>query len=432
MASGMITIRVRPLRVGFLVDPADRAGLQRAIELGSFLWGGSYNPIIPAYRRTPAKWEPRRFKPLPPPSEIVEGYLDGFDPDLVVPVGICENREFQIGNREIVSADELIGELKDSAAPQYGIGIIEILNDVIEKELKYKRNDDLQVVFAELPRAHGLFLASLLGSLPKEAQKIIDEHFLNIPGISKIKPTMKQFPQLLKSKNLFSRRLTFWTLQPPRHTHGSFIFVCNAKSNQDIIDYWNLRAAGYIVVPIPIQVAGEKNVKDLAVEFIEESYRPYRHNAEIFHRTTILKSRSLTEDAVQKFCQSLTISKNEQNNEPKYLLQWWYPRLWDAWARENTSEGIAFSFSHDHEVLVPEGDDKLSIRSQDPKFEMVPDYSGKPRFANEFSFRFYGLKEPMAEVFPEGTRELSTAVGRTGYFNWRFAKLGPVFLAHNS
>lgn len=109
MASGTVSIRVRPLRVAFLVDPADRVGLYRAIQLSSFLWGGSYNPIIPAYRRTPSKWESHRVRHLPLPSDIVDGYLNGFDPDLVVPVGICANRIFQVGNRDIVRADDLIG-----------------------------------------------------------------------------------------------------------------------------------------------------------------------------------------------------------------------------------------------------------------------------------------------------------------------------------
>jgi len=56
-------------------------------------------------------------------------YLNGFDPDLVVPVGTCDSRSFQVGNREIVKVDELIGDLKDSTSPQYGIGFIELLNE---------------------------------------------------------------------------------------------------------------------------------------------------------------------------------------------------------------------------------------------------------------------------------------------------------------
>lgn len=431
MASGTVTIRVRPLRVGFLVDPADRAGLYRAIELSTFLWGGSYNPIIPAYRRTPTKWEPHRVRHLPLPSEIVGGYLTGFDPDFVVPVGICASRTFQVGNRDIIKADDLIGDLKDSASPRYGIGFIELLNDFIEKELKYKRNDDLQVVFPELPRAYGLFLASVFGALPKKAQEIIDKHFLNIPGISKVYPTLARFPELLRSNNFFPRRLTSWKLDE-QPLHGAQLFVCDATSTQDIIDYWNLRAAGFYVVPVPIQAAETEIIKNLARGFIEKNYHPYRHNPEMFHHTTVQRSRSLTEDTVKRFCQSLNIAKDEHKTQPKYLLQWWYPRLWDAWARENAfGEGIAFPFEYEEERQISEGEERLELRSQDPKFDTFHEYSGKPKFANEFSFRFYGSKEPMAEVFPEGSRELSSAIGRVGYFNWRFSRFGPVFLAHN-
>ncbi len=417
------------MRVGFLVDPADRAGLYHAIELSTFLWGGSYNPIIPAYRRTPTKWESHRVRHLPLPSDIVEGYLTGFDPDIVVPVGICANRTFTVGNRDIVKTDELIGELKDSAAPQYGIGLIELLSDFIEKELKYRRNDDLQVIFPKFPRAYRLFLASVFGVLPKEAQHIVDKHFVNVTGISTSSITINQLLGVLQSPNFFPRRLTSWALdeQPLGDPN---LFVCDATSTQDIIDYWNLRAAGFYVVPIPIQIAQSEGMKNFAHDFIEKNYRPYRGNPQMFHHTTVQRSRSLKEDVVQRFCESLNISKNEPQAQPRYLLRWWYPRLWDAWARESAfGEGIAFPSEHEQERRISEGEERLELRSQDPKFETFHEYSGKPKFANEFSFRFYGSKEAMAEVFPEGSRELSSAIGRIGYFDWRFSKFGPVFLA---
>jgi len=431
MVSGTVTVRVRPLRVGFLVDPADRAGLRHAIELSTFLWGGSYNPIIPAYRRTPTKWEPHRVRHLPLPSDIVDGYLSGFDPDLVVPVGICANRSFQVGDRDIVKEDDLIGDLQDSASPHYGIGLIELLNDFIEKELKYKRNDDLQVVFPELPRAYGLFLASVFGALPKKAQELIDKHSSNIPGISKFHPTLTRIPELLRSNNPFPRRLTSWSLHE-RPLQGAHLFVCDATSTQDIIDYWNLRAAGFYVVPIPIQAAEKESIKSLARDFIENNYRPYRHNPEMFDHTTVQRSRSLKEDIVKSFCESLNIPKDEHKGQPRYLIQWWYPRLWDSWARENAfGEGILFPSAYEENRLITEGEDSLELRSHDPKIGTFRDYSGRPKFANEFSFQFYRSKEPMAEVFPEGSRELSAAMTRVGYSNWRFSRFGPVFLANN-
>ncbi|MFX0197945.1 MAG: hypothetical protein ACFFCW_17635, partial [Candidatus Hodarchaeota archaeon] len=287
------------------------------------------------------------------------------------------------------------------------------------------------IVFPELPRAYRLFLASVFGVLPKEAQQIVDEHFLNLSGISKVRPTLIRFPELLRSHNFFPRRLTSWSLEE-RPLREAQVFVCDATSAQDIIDYWNLRAAGYYVLPIPIQVADTESVTELARGFIEANYRPYRHNPQMFHHTTIQRSRSLTEDTVKKFCQSLNIPKDESKKGPKFVLRRWYPRLWDAWAREKAFEGIAFPFSYEQERRISEAEARIELRSQDPKFDTFRDFSGKPKFANEFSFRFYGSKEPMAEVFPEGSRELSLAIGRTGYHNWRFSRFGPVFLAHNA
>lgn len=152
----------------------------------------------------------------------------------------------------------------------------------------------------------------------------------------------------------------------------------------------------------------------------------------MFHHTTIQRSRSLSSDKVQAFCQSLNIPKPEHNAHPKFLLQWWYPRLWDTWARENAfGEDIVFPFAYEEERRITEGEERLELRSQDPKFNSFHYYPGKPRFANEFSFRFYGSKEPMAEVIPEGNRELSSAIGPAGYFHWRFSNFGPVFLARH-
>jgi hypothetical protein len=41
------TVRVRPLRLAFVVEPKDKAGLQRIFEVNSALWGGVFNFIIP-------------------------------------------------------------------------------------------------------------------------------------------------------------------------------------------------------------------------------------------------------------------------------------------------------------------------------------------------------------------------------------------------
>ena len=429
MTWGSVTIRVRPIRIAFLVDPADSKGLYRAIELSTVLWGGSYNPIIPAYRRTPAKWEAHRVRRLPQPKDIISGYINGFDPDFVVLIGRCAEQTYEIGNRDLVHEAELLGDMSKTAIPRHGIGLFELLRDFLGKELKYKRNDDLHIAIPEMPRAYRTFLASVFGVLPDDARPIFEEEFSHVPSITRIKPTLTNFVELWQPNRMFLRHLSMWSLEE-KPLRDAVLFVCDATSNLDIIDYWNLRAAGYYVVPIPIQVSTSESVKKLAKNFIEENYQPYRHNQDMFHHTTVQRSRGLPEEIVKKFCDSLDIKKSEKKSQFKYSLRWWYPRLWDAWARENASEGIAFPYSHEEQRHLSEGESRLDLRSLNPKCELSREYSGEPRFANEFSFRFYGSNEPMAEVIPEGTRELSSAIGRSGYLNWRFSKSGPVFLAH--
>ena len=51
MSVGNIGIKLRPIKLGFLVNPNDKKAVMRAIEINSMFWGGSYNAIIPVFKR---------------------------------------------------------------------------------------------------------------------------------------------------------------------------------------------------------------------------------------------------------------------------------------------------------------------------------------------------------------------------------------------
>ena len=428
MANGNVSIRVRPLRVAFLVDPRDTKGLRRAIELSTFQWGGTYNPIIPVFPRMPKIWESHRGLRVPSSEQVIEGYLTGFDPDIVVPVGTCGNREFDVGHRELVSALDLMGDISACHSPKFGIGYFELLSDFIEKELKFVRNDKLRLVLPKLPRQYGLFLASVFGALPYEVGDLVDRYHGQVSSLHRHAVKLENYTELLELHEIFPRRLNTWGLEH-RPVQESLLFICDATSSLDVIDYWNLRAAGNQVVPIPIQSAESHGCKELARNVISEGYRPRRHQPDWFHRVTVQRSRAVSEKVVEDFCFSLQLPLGKVRSEPKYLIRHWYPRIWDSWARENTQEKIQLPYSHEIDLPITEGETRMELRAQQPTVKRFGEYTGKPKFANDFSFRFYGSKEPMAEVLPYGSRELSTAIGRTGFFNWRFSESGPVFLA---
>ena len=91
---GSINIKLRPIKLGFLVNPNDKKALIRAIEINSMLWGGSYNPIIPAFKKIPASWKKNHEGFGYNGKKIQMGYVDAFDPDFLVPLGKSKKEDF--------------------------------------------------------------------------------------------------------------------------------------------------------------------------------------------------------------------------------------------------------------------------------------------------------------------------------------------------
>src|SRR5579859_7154897 len=85
MAIATVDIRLRPLRFGFVVKPSDNSGVQSVFEINTCLWGGKYNPIIPHLTRVPRWWDRHGF-PFDSAKQIMNGYVEFFEPDFLVEV----------------------------------------------------------------------------------------------------------------------------------------------------------------------------------------------------------------------------------------------------------------------------------------------------------------------------------------------------------
>ncbi len=68
------SLRLRPTRIGFLVDPNDLESLRRIFQVCTRSWGGVFNPIIPVCSVIPEVWTDPLF-PAPSPTELAQGYL---------------------------------------------------------------------------------------------------------------------------------------------------------------------------------------------------------------------------------------------------------------------------------------------------------------------------------------------------------------------
>ncbi len=429
MAYGTINVKLRPIKFAFLIDHRDKNALSESISINSFLWGGSFNPIIPVYNQSPRIWRENLGKG-PNPKEIIEGYLDAYDPDFVVLTGKLIAPSVDFGNRQVIKASEILAGVKENGIPRYGIGLFEIVNSFITKELKFIRKAPLDIIWPRFGRTNNLFMSSVFGMLPKDIEDIFKSKFADALGAKQISCNIENFADYFRPIKLFPRRLTSFFIKPVRYNiwnRGDCIFFLDAKNPSDIIDYWNLRAIGWSVLPVPKQVASLSNIKELASEFIDENYFPDRYNPHYYYRTTLLKSRSTSENEIEDFVTSLNIPDPIKPGESKFIFQSWYPRIHDEWARDHDGVECCELAARDIEHDISEDQDKIRFKTLDPEFNVR--FSGKQRFANDLKFRVYGGKEMVAEVIPEGNRNLVKAIGYIGLDEWRFSKRGISYLA---
>jgi len=428
-----LTLTVRPIKLAFLVELSDIRALHSAIQINSFLWGGAYNPIVPVFERKPRNWEPS-FPSRLKSSDILLGYLDAYDPDFVVPVGNCAKLKWDLGHRNLVQLEDVYAPLKEDFVPAYGIGLFETLDYIYKEEFKFKREDPMNIILPKIGRQHSLFLESFFGALPTEINDAVMQNFDSRLQIQKPKVSVQGFYKYLAPHFLFPRRLSMWKIkanrQDPFH-ECQCVFLLDATKPLDVIDYWNLRAIGWNIVPVPIQVASEEGLLKIAAEFIEENYLPYRSNKKIYHSTTILSGRHVSEKEISNFAQSMKLQAAADRHNPKYLIQCWQPRIWDNLARETDgAECSNLSVESEEHEFTDAPDDYITVRTVDPPMIFRNMFSGKPRFANNINLRLYGqASNPLAEVIPQGGLKVARSIGRIGMREWRVGLRDLVYLS---
>ena len=436
MIRGTVKVKLRPIKLAFLVNPEDKASLQQAIEINTFLWGGMYNPIIPTYKEIPATWQDAPFVGSPSAQELVSGYLDNFDPDYVVPMGECVDYNIDFGDfNKIKDVSEILESMETDSVSTFGIGLFEVLSCFFEDELKFQRKYPLDICVPQFGGDFDLFFSSVFGKLPESIDTIFWERVANHLEAKKIDCSTANYIELLEPSKLFLRRMTGQYLTHRGHIEQCVYFL-DATAPIDIIDYWNLRAVGWNVLAVPKQFSQENTVQECVQGLIEENYDQPRSKNKNHRPITLLKSRSVSEDELKQFADSfnsLLSDLPDKDKGPKYFFQTIYPRIWDEWARgyDHVECCEIESDTAEHDISTNEA--TIRVKTLDPKFSRHLFIGlGEPRFVNEFNLRLYGDKELLADVIPKGDLKLARVIGRYDLFCWRISRKGLVYLSKHS
>lgn len=326
MATVSAEIRLRPVRFGFLVRPDDSQRTQRIFRVNTCLWGGMFNPIIPVFTRVPDWWE-RKPRIPEAASQIVNGYVDFFEPDFVVEAEPGLARSVGFNRKRILQLDEILANDNSRDSEGYGLSVLALYRKLFKEEFQFIRRQSVEAtrvipkkkIFAPLA-------ACLFGDFPVERDlahfgKSFQESF----HPKEILLDAKAFQEYLQSPQLISPLTIGHKGIEVSYQGGEWpaLFVLDATKSRDLVDYWNLRGVRGNVIPAPIQWLAELSpfFKDL----ITRNHRPLPGNTHgVMLHLTVMFSRSIPEH-VAKDLHRLHLQVGAPGAN---CVQFFYPNIW--------------------------------------------------------------------------------------------------------
>ena len=417
MIRGNVAVKLRPIKLAFLVNPEDKVSLQQAIEINTFLWGGMYNPIIPTYKELPEEWQDAPNVEKPSAQELVSGYLDNFDPIYIIPMGECSNYPIEIDYRKKLNdVSAFFTSYEQFKTPNFGISIFEVLEHFIKEEFRFHQRNPQDISIPIFDQQYHLFLSSVFGELSEEFNMFFGKDFSERLEATHLPCSAINYVEFLDHQKLFFLRMTELYIEVNGYQKKCLFFL-DAESGLDIIDFWNLRAIGWNVLPIPKQFTESNETKESLLDFITKNYLS-------LSRTTILKSRSVSEGEYQSFLDLFDDSDR--------ISQTWYPRIWNVTATNSDYEEDIRCCKLTSDTTEHDLSTKISFKTLAPEF--LKKWHETPCYANEIKWTLWDDNNtPLAGVIPGVGGELAKFIAGGGFHDeWHLSDKSLVYLSPHS
>jgi hypothetical protein len=178
------SIRTRPIRIGFIVNPRDFGSVRRCLRLNTCLWGGLYNPLIPVFDRAPSRWRMFHFRPKG--LDIGRGYMRFFEPDVVVEAerGLAKKVGWVAGERFIeakrtIPLDQFVtADSDDRVSFASGVDISAVHSFLYDREFKYQHKREEKVAIMGAAAKSDSFFEVVVGTFPDDPHlAYVERHY---------------------------------------------------------------------------------------------------------------------------------------------------------------------------------------------------------------------------------------------------------------
>lgn len=290
----LVNYNVRPVRIAFLMEKPEHDVLQEIINVNTLLWGGVLNPIVVL----DGSICPTEHFPSYTYDEGILRLLKEFDPDVLINFSGAEvPPHLNLFRHRTFGRSSLRWNPWGKGEINFFLEVWPFLSRYWKEVHQFLKKPALEFSYVDLSTAGELktYLSARFGSYPN------DEEYNLLAGNFDA-TTFTYDEDFRKSFNLgqktFPIQLTTFGLNilSPGFLHSHMYFLMDPTNIFDIVDFWNLRAAGSRVfaLPAPHYRDFEKSV----IAFGERATYPI--NDSIMNHPTVVKARSVTEELLME------------------------------------------------------------------------------------------------------------------------------------
>ena len=397
MSSINVNIRLRPIRFAFLVRPNDKKRTIEIFRINTCLWGGKFNPIIPFFKRLPPWWERKGYR-FENAKQIINGYLDFFEPDFIVEAqkGLAEGLGFD--SERVLQLTDILERDDKRDWCRYGLSVYDLYGDLYKKVFQFEHRHKHNIIYVEAQnRSFANFVACNFGAFPVQQKlQYLERDYKYIFDPSHKTLNASILSKLYKSGYTSALRIGHARLKVDYHDHRDpTLFIMDAYESKDLIDFWNLRSIHRNIIAIPVQWIEE--LSPFCKKFILTNYRPLPDNPHgVMIQPTSMFSRSIPENEIEDIYKKyLRVDKKGANT-----IQKWYPNIWRPTPEIMVRTTRPTLESEEKRIDIPIDLDKPEIRF-DPLFpEFAEDFGNPFRCANVVRLKDWSYKNQVATVFP--------------------------------
>jgi len=406
MDSYHASVKLRPTRIGFLVNPRDMASVKRIMKICTCLWGGSLNPIIPVFQRPPKDWRYEQSENVRGYG-IARGYIKFFEPDVYVEaeqgmlekLGLENLRERTIDTHIVGLGEFFTSDMRSFHDVSFGLSVLEVLRHKFKVERKFQLKHDSKSILVPANRSNGASEV-IFGCYPNdETLQYLQQGYKDVFEPDVIASPIEGWREVFENGANTPLKTTREGISLDRTWNDDVVlYFFDPRKSTDLIDLWNMRLEPSPLIPVPISWANE--LSDTLSKIIVSENRPVRGNPSgIMHHATVEFSRSVGEEYADSMLEDLFESPCRKLLSVKH----WRNSVWRK-KQENGGpnfERMTYTYNEHSSKLNVDEEGHTEIEPLSPEF--ADQYGGHyARWVNVISIGTYGHSQ-WATILPFNT-----------------------------